>query len=34
VAVLDPATGSYQTVAVGRSPHGLWLNPKAPSPVR
>ncbi len=34
VAVLDPATGDYQTVAVGRSPHGLWLNPRAPSPVR
>ncbi len=34
VAVLDPATGNYQTVAVGRSPHGLWLNPKAPSPAR
>ena len=34
VAVLDPATGSYQTVTVGRSPHGLWLNPRAPSPVR
>ena len=32
VAVLDPATGSYQTIAVGRSPHGLWLNPRAPSP--
>ena len=32
VAVLDPATGDYQTVNVGRSPHGLWLNPKAPSP--
>jgi DNA-binding beta-propeller fold protein YncE len=32
VAVLDPATGEYGTVNVGRSPHGLWLNPKAPSP--
>ena len=32
VAGLDPATGDYQTVNVGRSPHGLWLNPKAPSP--
>lgn len=29
VAVLDPTTGSYETVKVGRSPHGLWLNPKA-----
>jgi DNA-binding beta-propeller fold protein YncE len=34
VAVLDPATGSYQTVSVGRSPHGLFLNSKAPSPVK
>ena len=34
VAVLDPATGSFLTVNVGRSPHGLWLNPKAPSPVK
>jgi streptogramin lyase len=33
VAVLDPATGEYQTVKVGRSPHGLFLNPKAPAPV-
>jgi DNA-binding beta-propeller fold protein YncE len=32
VAVLDPATGSYETIDVGRSPHGLFLNPKAPSP--
>jgi DNA-binding beta-propeller fold protein YncE len=32
VAVLDPATGSYQTIEVGRSPHGLFLNPSAPSP--
>ncbi|MBV8526383.1 MAG: hypothetical protein JOY71_30440 [Acetobacteraceae bacterium] len=30
VAILDPATGAYQTVAVGRSPHGIWLNPHAP----
>ncbi len=28
VAVLDPATGEYQTIEVGRSPHGLFLNPK------
>ena len=28
VAVLDPATGDYQTVEVGRSPHGLFLSPK------
>lgn len=32
VAVLDPATGEYATVNVGRSPHGLFLNPRAPSP--
>jgi YVTN family beta-propeller protein len=32
VAVLDPATGTYETIDVGRSPHGLFLNPKAPSP--
>ena len=29
VAVLDPATGAVQSIAVGRSPHGLFLNPKA-----
>jgi DNA-binding beta-propeller fold protein YncE len=29
LAVLDPATGAIQTVDVGRSPHGIWLNPKA-----
>jgi DNA-binding beta-propeller fold protein YncE len=29
VAVLDPATGQYQTVDVGRSPHGLFLNARA-----
>jgi DNA-binding beta-propeller fold protein YncE len=27
VAVLDPKTGEYQTIDVGRSPHGLFLNP-------
>jgi DNA-binding beta-propeller fold protein YncE len=32
VAVLDPATGALETIEVGRSPHGLFLNPKAPSP--
>lgn len=26
VAVIDPKTGQYQTIAVGRSPHGIWLN--------
>jgi DNA-binding beta-propeller fold protein YncE len=29
VAVLDPATGDYQTVDVGRSPHGIFLNAHA-----
>ncbi|HSZ91998.1 MAG TPA: YncE family protein [Acetobacteraceae bacterium] len=28
VAVLDPTSGEYQTIEVGRSPHGLFLNPK------
>jgi DNA-binding beta-propeller fold protein YncE len=28
VAVLDPKTGEYDTVDVGRSPHGLFLSPK------
>jgi DNA-binding beta-propeller fold protein YncE len=28
VAVLDPKTGEYETIDVGRSPHGLFLNPK------
>jgi DNA-binding beta-propeller fold protein YncE len=32
VAVLDPVTGTYETIAVGRSPHGLFLNARAPSP--
>ena len=32
VAVLDPGTGAFETVQVGRSPHGIWLNPKAPAP--
>ena len=30
VAVLDPVSGQYQTIDVGRSPHGIWLNPNAP----
>ncbi len=32
VAVLDPATGEITTIEVGRSPHGIFLNPKAASP--
>ena len=30
VAVLDPATGNATAINVGRSPHGIWLNTKAP----
>ena len=26
VAVVDPLTGSFQTMQTGRSPHGIWLN--------
>ncbi len=29
VAVIDPATGTYTTIATGRSPHGIWLNTQA-----
>ena len=29
VAVLDPATGDFQTIDVGRSPHGIFLNDAA-----
>jgi YVTN family beta-propeller protein len=29
VALLDPASGRYETIDVGRSPHGIFLNPKA-----
>jgi DNA-binding beta-propeller fold protein YncE len=29
VAVLDPTTGDFQTIDVGRSPHGLFLNARA-----
>jgi DNA-binding beta-propeller fold protein YncE len=29
VAVLDPTTGKYDTIDVGRSPHGLFLNDRA-----
>jgi YVTN family beta-propeller protein len=32
IAVLHPETGDFETIDVGRSPHGLWLNPTAPSP--
>jgi YVTN family beta-propeller protein len=26
VAIMDPATGNYDTIAVGRSPHGIYLS--------
>jgi YVTN family beta-propeller protein len=26
VAVLDPVSGKYEIIEVGRSPHGIWLN--------
>lgn len=29
VAVLNPATGAFSTIDVGRSPHGIFLNPRA-----
>jgi YVTN family beta-propeller protein len=32
VEVLDPNTGASQSIDVGRSPHGLFLVPHAPSP--
>ncbi len=36
VAVLDPASGTHETIAVGRSPHGLFLSasPALPGPSR
>jgi YVTN family beta-propeller protein len=32
VAVLHPETGDFESIDVGRSPHGIWLNPAARSP--
>jgi YVTN family beta-propeller protein len=32
IAILHPETGDFETIDVGRSPHGIWLNPTAPSP--
>ena len=29
VAVLDPVSGNYETISVGRSPHGIFLSPNA-----
>jgi DNA-binding beta-propeller fold protein YncE len=26
VALVDPSTGQFRTIEVGRSPHGIWLN--------
>lgn len=34
VAILDPVTGAVERIRVGRSPHGLFLNPNAPSPTK
>lgn len=36
VAVLDPKTGTHETIAVGRSPHGVFLtqSPTLPGPTR
>ena len=33
VAVLHPETGDFETIDVGRSPHGLWLNPDGAKPL-
>jgi YVTN family beta-propeller protein len=33
VAILDPATGTYDTIETGRSPHGIWLNTHDSFPV-
>ncbi|HEY0419798.1 MAG TPA: YncE family protein, partial [Acetobacteraceae bacterium] len=33
LAVLDPVSGAYSQIDVGRSPHGIYLNPQA-SPAR
>jgi sugar lactone lactonase YvrE len=30
VAVLHPDTGDFETIDVGRSPHGVWLNAASP----
>jgi YVTN family beta-propeller protein len=32
IAILHPDTGDFETIGVGRSPHGVWLNPAAASP--
>ena len=33
VAVIDPRTGSVETIPVGRSPHGIWMNTHDALPV-
>lgn len=33
VAVIDPVSGSVETIPVGRSPHGIWLNTHDTLPV-
>ncbi len=33
VAVIDPASGAVETIPVGRSPHGIWLNTHDSLPV-
>jgi hypothetical protein len=32
VAVLDPATGNFTSIPVGRSPHGVFLNTELAKP--
>jgi streptogramin lyase len=32
VAVMDPATGDYSSIPVGRSPHGIFLNTEMQNP--
>lgn len=32
VAVLDPGTGQVETIRVGRSPHGIFIQPRRPAP--
>ena len=34
VAFLDPKTGQSTSLAVGRSPHGIWLNTHMAPPAR
>jgi DNA-binding beta-propeller fold protein YncE len=34
VAVLNPETGEYRTIDVGRSPHGIWLHDRATASTR